>query len=1017
MLEGMLEAQQEAYMDSLDLVLKWFTLRLCDKENVMAFAKLLEVLEKTLVTLKQQSVQLLEYEVEVLAPCVLEKSGHSKERFRAALQSIVTLLSEVSPQDKYVPLLLATVGTSKNSRSRVLCLEEVARLTGQFGLGPVGRKGLKDLVRFAEVKEQALASAALDCIDAAYAALDHDMNKLLKNLGPISDKVKSSIEERIKAKNKLRQPSICAAAAAPETTAAAAAPAVPQSPGGRRLKSAASNNAPAAAGAKSASRGNGAAGVGGNGLSGSGRSRLSTTSSRSRGSLGDGDEMSLLRRASLGKLHLELDPSLCVDLGSGHAHGAGASTMVDDDNADFDGPFKFNDSALEVPLLSPVRAKATAAPHPVDPSAAAIKTPSPPRRHSSSYSAGSGSLPRTGSGVLRAKPMAESDADREVLAMCGKLEALVCLKHPIKDTKSAYVAAKDTIKAVYNMATAATQAQRQQLSGSLHAHVVLERLVQCLEVSFVCAPAQDERDATNAQTPGSGAGAIDLNLLSTVLAALMAVVREMPGVFVAGYCLAPHLLRQLLQVVCPRLADERLSGGHAGAHEGSTSPGPMTAAGPYKEVALQVHRAMNKLAIAAAESCDASVALSAVVELLARVHARGAVESANQLKPSKVYVKLLLRLINMEKKRPDAFSTLDLDLLVPPLAHFLARNAPTAIDTGATPPVVDAVVDLWHALATSRSAAAVELPMRLAKLPPDSFMVVDWETRLGGGTGQLRQQLQAALSEGPDGLYEQQGALLHNIWRAGHSPSAAASAIKELFQFQEAHPEAQLDKRMRYMPPAFQAYVQCQMAGLHVNTSAAAGAASAGTSRNTSPIAHAHQQQPTAAAAAAAADNKSLQYLQERLRLRVQTSGHSASPSSDRLLSATLPVRGPQASTSLPMPDGGHVPLVMSSGPPRDAAATRDALQNIRLKLRGGTAGLPASSGAAGLESRIPLQPTPSSISNGVPSAVSGVGAARPASCLAVPSSIPSAGGGAGSGGTVASFRERMEALKKAQRK
>jgi hypothetical protein len=57
---------------------------------------------------------------------------------------------------------------------------QVARLTGLHGLGPVGRKGLKDLVRFAEAKEQLLASVALDCIDAAYVALDGDIGKLFK---------------------------------------------------------------------------------------------------------------------------------------------------------------------------------------------------------------------------------------------------------------------------------------------------------------------------------------------------------------------------------------------------------------------------------------------------------------------------------------------------------------------------------------------------------------------------------------------------------------------------------------------------------------------------------------------------------------------------------------------------------------------------------------------------------------------------------------------------------------------
>jgi hypothetical protein len=49
------------------------------------------------------------------------------------------------------------------------------------------------------------------------------------------------------------------------------------------------------------------------------------------------------------------------------------------------------------------------------------------------------------------------------------------------------------------------------------------------------------------------------------------------------------------------------------------------------------------------------VAFATVLELIARVHAHGTVETASQLKPSKVYVKLLARLVNIEKKRADAF--------------------------------------------------------------------------------------------------------------------------------------------------------------------------------------------------------------------------------------------------------------------------------------------------------------------------------------------------------------------------
>jgi hypothetical protein len=138
---------------------------------------------------------------------------------------------------------------------------------------------------------------------------------------------------------------------------------------------------------------------------------------------------------------------------------------------------------------------------------------------------------------------------------------------------------------------------------------------------------------------------------------------------------------------------------------------------------------------------------------------------------------------------------------VPPLQHFFARNAAPAAGAPSTP-VLDAVTELWHSVATAQPAAAVEHSVRLAKLPPTSFLATDWQQALGG-TGALTQALQDVAGDAA-GLYEQQGALLCAVWRNSHSAAAAAAAIKELYRFQQAHAGVPLDRRMRYMAPAVQ---------------------------------------------------------------------------------------------------------------------------------------------------------------------------------------------------------------------
>lgn len=79
-------ADPEAALASLDLALRWLTLRQQDANtNTQCLLKLIELCRSLLYLLAQHGGQLTEYEAGVLLPCLAEKSGHNQVRARALL--------------------------------------------------------------------------------------------------------------------------------------------------------------------------------------------------------------------------------------------------------------------------------------------------------------------------------------------------------------------------------------------------------------------------------------------------------------------------------------------------------------------------------------------------------------------------------------------------------------------------------------------------------------------------------------------------------------------------------------------------------------------------------------------------------------------------------------------------------------------------------------------------------------------------------------------------------------------
>ncbi|OWZ12692.1 Cytoskeleton-associated protein [Phytophthora megakarya] len=159
--------QADEVISSLDLVLKWCTLRIVDN-NVQALAKLLEVLVKLFEMLKDAGYHLDDVEAAILLPYLLQESGQSKPRFRVRFRDVMKLVVDVYNPEKYVPFLMECFNGSKNMKSRCECIDLVEYIVSVHGYNVLGRKCIKDVGKYVVAHEKELRESAINALIAVY---------------------------------------------------------------------------------------------------------------------------------------------------------------------------------------------------------------------------------------------------------------------------------------------------------------------------------------------------------------------------------------------------------------------------------------------------------------------------------------------------------------------------------------------------------------------------------------------------------------------------------------------------------------------------------------------------------------------------------------------------------------------------------------------------------------------------------------------------------------------------------
>ncbi|XP_032523081.2 protein mini spindles isoform X1 [Danaus plexippus] len=190
-----------ALMANLDLVLKWLTLRFFDT-NPSVILKGLEYLNIVFQYLIDSDYTMAEYEANCFIPYLVLKVGDPKDTVRNGVKALFKQIGVVYSVTKLFGYLMEGL-KSKNARQRAECLECINHLLETYGSTVMsgGGAALKELARLIGDRDNAVRSAALNCVATAYFL---DGERVYKMIGQISDKDLSLLEERIKRAGKTR---------------------------------------------------------------------------------------------------------------------------------------------------------------------------------------------------------------------------------------------------------------------------------------------------------------------------------------------------------------------------------------------------------------------------------------------------------------------------------------------------------------------------------------------------------------------------------------------------------------------------------------------------------------------------------------------------------------------------------------------------------------------------------------------------------------------------------------------
>ncbi len=638
-----LTQDERSFRDHLDLVLRWIAIRLYEKENVKVLQALLDLLVNILEMANRHD-GLTEHEVDLILPTLLDKSGMSKDRFRGLVRRCVGLASEGYPSNKHASMCLSTAFATKSTRSRGYCIEEVERVLESSGLTVLGKKGVKEVAKFVDAREPEVRGPALDTLAVVYMRMDGDLRRLLKFVGDPSPVARGLIEERMKQVDKRREQQDWSAKNQLEKGRGSTAATIAASCGGGTTLIPQQQD-------KRCS------------------SKIAKVENPEEVASLDGLELNPSR--AWHEPTASTSAATCMDT---------TEQFVDKLTKDqSSGPFQFRDDAV-VMLCSPLKT---------------LRGGGDPKTNSISNEG-----MKKADVVVPPTPCHANNSSNglhpSIACMLKSVSELLRQPLPFSTKSEAYGLAKEQVKLMYYLAAESEGGvEHQEARKALFKcpGPVVNALLESLRISCHSSAVTHSRrlsvNGSPLDTRKECSSGIDMPILSSSLAALMAIVREMPDE------LSIEDTRHIVEVSCSCLMDPRL-----------THPDEPSA---YKAAVTQVVRALNKLAIAAVEAVPPTVAFAALLTQLTKmVAAESSMDNNNSLPTSSGISRMVVKLLGRAVKRDGSFKSVDLNSVIPPFCTlYKLKPFDPMTPSSLLPPLESAATLLWSGLLSVYGAEAM----------------------------------------------------------------------------------------------------------------------------------------------------------------------------------------------------------------------------------------------------------------------------------------------------------------------
>lgn len=194
LLQKALPSNIKETIELIDVLLRWFVLRLCES-NTTCLLKVLEFLPELVDSLNGENYTLTEAEAAMFLPCFIEKSGHNIEKVREKMRELLKQIVHIYPASKLFPYIMEGL-RSKNNRSRIECVDIIGFFFDHNGSEIGGQlKSLQLVAALTAERDGELRKAALNTLATAYKNLGDDV---WRYVGKISDSQRSMLDDRFK---------------------------------------------------------------------------------------------------------------------------------------------------------------------------------------------------------------------------------------------------------------------------------------------------------------------------------------------------------------------------------------------------------------------------------------------------------------------------------------------------------------------------------------------------------------------------------------------------------------------------------------------------------------------------------------------------------------------------------------------------------------------------------------------------------------------------------------------------